>query len=86
MKSDLHKVTCSNISLRFSNNSEDSASELLEIIEMFPWYYMDSDVISRFKSPTLVCVQGLMTCRMIKLAVGSHTQYISTLMMEDIIR
>ena len=40
----------SKISWRFSGNSEASASELPENLqEMFPWYYMNIDVISRFK-------------------------------------
>ena len=38
----------------FSSNSEVSASELLENLEeMFPQYYMGSDVMSRFKSSTM---------------------------------
>ena len=41
-----------NISTRFSSNSEANASENLE--EMFPWYYIDSYVIRRFK-PSTTC-------------------------------
>ena len=42
------------ICLRFSSNSEASASELLENLEeISPRYYMNSgDVITRFKSTT----------------------------------
>ena len=49
----LKKVPRKHISSRFSGNSEAFASELLENLEeMFPRYYMDSDVISKFKSST----------------------------------
>ena len=42
-----------NISSGLSSNSKASASELLENTEeMFPWYYMVSDVINIFKSST----------------------------------
>ena len=41
-------------SSRFSSNSEAKASKLIENLEeMFLRYYMDSDIISRFKSSTM---------------------------------
>ena len=45
----------------FSTNSEAAASELVENLEeMFPRYYMDSDVIIRFKySNMLPVAKGL---------------------------
>ena len=43
-----------NISSRFSSSSEAIASELLENIEeMFPRYYMKSDMFSMFKPLTI---------------------------------
>ena len=42
-----------NISSRFSGNSEADAPELPENLEeMFPRYYIDGEVISKFKSST----------------------------------
>ena len=50
--------TAVNISFRFCGNSEAFTSELLEVLEeMFPQYYMNSDIISWFKSSTThLCV------------------------------
>ena len=46
-----------NISNIYSSNSETSASELLQNLEeMFPQYYLNSDVINRFKIFTHLCV------------------------------
>ena len=37
----------------YDGNSETSASEFLENLEeMFPWYYMYSDIFGMFKSST----------------------------------
>ena len=61
-----------NIYLRFSRNSEAFALEFLEKHkEMFPRYYMHSDVCSRFNS-TLLCVtrhlqKSIKTCFMFAL-------------------
>ena len=46
-------ITSPFISSRFSNNSEANASELRDNLEeMFPQYYMDGTVISRFFNHT----------------------------------
>ena len=43
-----------NISSRFCISFKASTSELLQSLEeMFPVYYVDSDIINRFKSSTL---------------------------------
>ena len=52
------------ISSRFSSNSEASASELLENMEiMFPRYYMDSDVISVSKHNSVLSVVKGSKCK-----------------------
>ena len=48
------------ISSRLSSNSEADASELLDNLEeMFPLYYMDSDVISRYNFVPAIILASL---------------------------
>ena len=47
-------TTISNLSSKFSSNSEADVAELLDdLVEMFPGYYMHSDMLSMFKSSTI---------------------------------
>ena len=63
------------MSSRFSSNSEAYASELLENLEdIFPLYYMDSDIVRRFKYSTThwrvirrdLCIQTLTSAFCVK--------------------